>query len=148
VYVCSCFGITEEQVREHAAAGACTPRQIASQSRAGTDCGSCVRRIQGLLGRVEAAPCARAAAPALAGALPRPADRRAPDGPPPSLTPGWGAGTGTLPQALAAWEVPPPRPPRALGRAATLAAAPTEGYATAAAQGGPGSGARGRSPRP
>jgi bacterioferritin-associated ferredoxin len=137
VYVCSCFGITEEQVREHAAAGACTPRQIASQSRAGTDCGSCVRRIQGLLGRVEAAPCARAAAPALAGALPRPADRRAPDGPPPSLTPGWGAGMGA-----------PTRPPRALGRAATLAAAPTEGYATAAAQGGPGSGARGRSPRP
>jgi len=51
VYVCSCFGITEEQVRQHAAAGACTPRQIASVSRAGTDCGSCVRRIQGLLGR-------------------------------------------------------------------------------------------------
>ncbi|NGO71154.1 (2Fe-2S)-binding protein [Streptomyces boncukensis] len=51
MYVCSCFGITEEQVREHAAAGACTPRQIASESKAGTDCGSCVRRIQGLLGR-------------------------------------------------------------------------------------------------
>ncbi|GAA2599881.1 (2Fe-2S)-binding protein [Streptomyces axinellae] len=51
MYVCSCFGITEEQVREHAAEGACTPRQIASASKAGTDCGSCVRRIQGLLGR-------------------------------------------------------------------------------------------------
>jgi bacterioferritin-associated ferredoxin len=51
VYVCSCFGITERQVREHAEAGACTPRQIASASKAGTDCGSCVRRIQGLLGR-------------------------------------------------------------------------------------------------
>ncbi|MFF5566777.1 bacterioferritin-associated ferredoxin [Streptomyces sp. NPDC012623] len=51
VYVCSCFGITETQVREHAAAGACTPRQIASASKAGTDCGSCVRRIQSLLGR-------------------------------------------------------------------------------------------------
>ncbi|MEU5833514.1 (2Fe-2S)-binding protein [Streptomyces diacarni] len=51
MYVCSCFGITEEQVREHAAAGACTPRQIASESKAGTDCGSCVRRIQGILGR-------------------------------------------------------------------------------------------------
>ncbi|MBO8186052.1 (2Fe-2S)-binding protein [Streptomyces spirodelae] len=53
MYVCSCFGITEEQVREHAAAGACTPRQIASASKAGTDCGSCVRRIQGILGRGE-----------------------------------------------------------------------------------------------
>lgn len=51
MYVCSCFGITEEQVREHAEAGVCTPRQMASASKAGTDCGSCVRRIQGLLGR-------------------------------------------------------------------------------------------------
>ncbi|MGH3312001.1 MAG: (2Fe-2S)-binding protein [Streptomyces sp.] len=51
MYVCSCFGVTERQVREHAEAGACTPRQVASASKAGTDCGSCVRRIQGLLGR-------------------------------------------------------------------------------------------------
>ncbi|WP_351228323.1 (2Fe-2S)-binding protein [Streptomyces sp. NPDC002133] len=51
VYVCSCFGITEKQVKEHAESGACTPRQIASVSKAGTDCGSCVRRIQGILGR-------------------------------------------------------------------------------------------------
>jgi bacterioferritin-associated ferredoxin len=51
VYVCSCFGITEEQVKQHAAEGRCTPRQIASHCKAGTDCGSCVRRIQALLGR-------------------------------------------------------------------------------------------------
>jgi bacterioferritin-associated ferredoxin len=51
VYVCSCFGITEEQVKQHADAGRCTPRQIASACKAGTDCGSCVRRIQALLGR-------------------------------------------------------------------------------------------------
>ncbi|MGW4776846.1 (2Fe-2S)-binding protein [Streptomyces filamentosus] len=51
VYVCSCFGVTEKQVKEHAEAGACTPRQIASASKAGTDCGSCVRHIQALLGR-------------------------------------------------------------------------------------------------
>ncbi|POX40100.1 [Fe-S]-binding protein [Streptomyces sp. Ru73] len=51
VYVCSCFGITEEQVREHADTGACTPRQIASACKAGTDCGGCVKRIQALLGR-------------------------------------------------------------------------------------------------
>jgi bacterioferritin-associated ferredoxin len=51
VYVCSCFGITEEQVRQHYADGRCTPRQIASACKAGTDCGSCVRRIQALLGR-------------------------------------------------------------------------------------------------
>ncbi|WP_166628694.1 bacterioferritin-associated ferredoxin [Streptomyces sp. GC420] len=51
MFVCSCFGVTEKQVKEHADAGACTPRQIASACRAGTDCGSCVRRIQALLGR-------------------------------------------------------------------------------------------------
>nr|WP_169314219.1 (2Fe-2S)-binding protein [Streptomyces piniterrae] len=51
MYVCSCFGITEQQVRDHADSGACTPRQIASACKAGTDCGNCVRRIQALLGR-------------------------------------------------------------------------------------------------
>ncbi|MEU6241298.1 MULTISPECIES: (2Fe-2S)-binding protein [unclassified Streptomyces] len=51
VYVCSCFGITEQQVKQHAQDGACTPRQIASACKAGTDCGGCVRRIQALLGR-------------------------------------------------------------------------------------------------
>ena len=51
VFVCSCFGITEQQVKKHAEDGACTPRQIASACKAGTDCGSCVRRIQALLGR-------------------------------------------------------------------------------------------------
>ncbi|MFJ6751926.1 MULTISPECIES: bacterioferritin-associated ferredoxin [unclassified Streptomyces] len=53
VYICSCFGITEQQVRDHADTGACTPRQIASACKAGTDCGGCVRRIQALLGRGE-----------------------------------------------------------------------------------------------
>ncbi|MGW6458427.1 (2Fe-2S)-binding protein [Streptomyces sp. NPDC055078] len=51
MYVCSCFGVTEKQVKEHADAGAGTPRQIASACKAGTDCGSCVRRIQSILGR-------------------------------------------------------------------------------------------------
>ncbi|AOP46306.1 bacterioferritin-associated ferredoxin [Streptomyces lydicus] len=51
MYVCSCFGITEQQVRDHADSGACTPREIASACKAGTDCGNCVRRIQALLGR-------------------------------------------------------------------------------------------------
>ncbi|MFS8202936.1 bacterioferritin-associated ferredoxin [Streptomyces sp. CWNU-52B] len=51
MFVCNCFGVTEAQVKEHAQGGACTPRQIASACKAGTDCGSCVRRIQALLGR-------------------------------------------------------------------------------------------------
>ncbi|AQU69117.1 bacterioferritin-associated ferredoxin [Streptomyces niveus] len=67
VYVCSCFGITEKQVREHAEAGACTPRQIASASKAGTDCGSCVRSIQSILGR-GGCPRRELSAPAAVGA--------------------------------------------------------------------------------
>ncbi|WP_436740275.1 (2Fe-2S)-binding protein [Streptomyces sp. BBFR102] len=71
MYVCSCFGITEEEVRERAAAGAGTPRSIASACKAGTDCGSCVRRIQALLGRGAAprrhAPGCRAATRAATG---------------------------------------------------------------------------------
>ncbi|MEU3553152.1 (2Fe-2S)-binding protein [Streptomyces fragilis] len=51
MYVCSCFGVTEEQVKRHAENGACTPRQIASACKAGTDCGGCVKRIQAILGR-------------------------------------------------------------------------------------------------
>ncbi|BBA96799.1 hypothetical protein RVR_2264 [Actinacidiphila reveromycinica] len=51
MYVCSCFGITEQQVKQHAEEGRCTPRQIASACKAGTDCGSCVKRIQAVLGR-------------------------------------------------------------------------------------------------
>ncbi|MEN3583627.1 (2Fe-2S)-binding protein [Streptomyces sp. ZYX-F-203] len=51
MYVCSCFGVTEQQVKRHVEDGARTPRQIASACKAGTDCGSCVRRIQAILGR-------------------------------------------------------------------------------------------------
>ncbi|WP_053116324.1 (2Fe-2S)-binding protein [Streptomyces xiamenensis] len=87
MYVCSCFGITEDQVRAHAAAGACTPRQIAATSGAGTDCGSCVRRIQGLLGR----PCPRrepaAAAPATESAAVPTTARPLPAAPAPALSP-------------------------------------------------------------
>ncbi|MDO0928092.1 (2Fe-2S)-binding protein [Streptomyces sp. TG1A-8] len=51
MFVCSCFGVTEAQVEQLARDGARTPRQIASACKAGTDCGSCVRRIQAVLGR-------------------------------------------------------------------------------------------------
>ena len=70
MYVCSCFGVTEQQVKEHADSGAGTPRQIASACKAGTDCGSCVRRIQSLLGR-GACP-RREPLPAQADDLPEP----------------------------------------------------------------------------
>ncbi len=57
MYVCSCFGVTEAQIKDHAESGRRTPRAIAGACGAGTDCGSCVRRIQALLGRT-AEPCA------------------------------------------------------------------------------------------
>lgn len=66
MYICSCFGITEQQVHEHMRAGACTPRQVASHSGAGTDCGSCVRHIQRLLGRGAGRPSCAGTAERLA----------------------------------------------------------------------------------
>ncbi|KAB8168642.1 (2Fe-2S)-binding protein [Streptomyces sp. 3MP-14] len=84
MYVCSCFGVTEEQVRSHAAAGACTPRRLAAECRAGTDCGSCVRRIQGLLGRACPRP-EEAAVTAVAPAVPEPATPPALPAPAPAV---------------------------------------------------------------
>ncbi|MCD0481664.1 bacterioferritin-associated ferredoxin [Streptacidiphilus sp. ASG 303] len=57
MYVCSCHAVTEQRVREEIDRGAATPRQVARGCRAGTDCGSCVRRIQALLGQHGARPC-------------------------------------------------------------------------------------------
>ncbi|MEV6974807.1 (2Fe-2S)-binding protein [Kitasatospora sp. NPDC093806] len=57
MYVCMCHAVTEAQVKKAIDAGANTPRQIAKGCKAGTDCGSCVRRIQALLGEHGARPC-------------------------------------------------------------------------------------------
>ncbi|WP_055586458.1 (2Fe-2S)-binding protein [Peterkaempfera griseoplana] len=57
MYVCSCHAVTEQRVREEIQDGASTPREIARGCGAGTDCGSCVRRIQALLGHHGARPC-------------------------------------------------------------------------------------------
>ncbi|QMU75884.1 (2Fe-2S)-binding protein [Streptacidiphilus sp. PB12-B1b] len=57
MYVCLCHAVTEQRVREEIAAGATTPRQVAGGCKAGTDCGSCVRRIQAMLGHEGARPC-------------------------------------------------------------------------------------------
>lgn len=57
MYVCMCHAVTEAQVKKEIDAGANSPRQIAKGCKAGTDCGSCVRRIQALLGEHGARPC-------------------------------------------------------------------------------------------
>jgi bacterioferritin-associated ferredoxin len=96
VYVCSCFGITEEQVHAHRESGACTPRQIASACKAGTDCGGCVRRIQALLGR-GATPQRRYTTVPGSPALPEPA--RLPE---PALVEAMTAAEASRPPAAAA----------------------------------------------
>ncbi|GAA0656706.1 hypothetical protein GCM10010193_04110 [Kitasatospora atroaurantiaca] len=57
MYVCMCHAVTEDQVKKQIENGADTPRRIAKGCKAGTDCGSCVRRIQALLGEHGARPC-------------------------------------------------------------------------------------------
>ncbi|MFI6446460.1 bacterioferritin-associated ferredoxin [Kitasatospora sp. NPDC050543] len=57
MYVCMCHAVTEAQVKREIEAGANSPRQVAKGCKAGTDCGSCVRRIQALLGEHGARPC-------------------------------------------------------------------------------------------
>ncbi|MFD0259523.1 bacterioferritin-associated ferredoxin [Kitasatospora indigofera] len=57
MYVCMCHAVTEDQVKKAIDAGANSPRQIAKGCKAGTDCGSCVRRIQAMLGEHGARPC-------------------------------------------------------------------------------------------
>ncbi|MBD0690141.1 (Fe-S)-binding protein [Streptomyces sp. CBMA123] len=57
MYVCMCHAVTEDQVKKAIDGGADTPRRIAKGCKAGTDCGSCVRRIQALLGEHGARPC-------------------------------------------------------------------------------------------
>ncbi|MFE4518155.1 bacterioferritin-associated ferredoxin [Kitasatospora sp. NPDC056783] len=52
-----CHAVTEDQVKQAIDGGASTPRQIAKGCKAGTDCGSCVRRIQAMLGEHGARPC-------------------------------------------------------------------------------------------
>ncbi|MFF7988616.1 bacterioferritin-associated ferredoxin [Kitasatospora xanthocidica] len=79
MYVCMCHAVTEDQVKKAIDGGADTPRQIAKGCKAGTDCGSCVRRIQALLGEHGARPCPTARLAAKLGlADPEPAVGAAP----------------------------------------------------------------------
>lgn len=89
MYVCMCHAVTEDQVKKAIDGGASSPRQIAKGCKAGTDCGSCVRRIQALLGEHGARPCptARLAAKlGLADPQPQPA-QPAPAAPAPASGP-------------------------------------------------------------
>ncbi|MCX5213409.1 (2Fe-2S)-binding protein [Kitasatospora sp. NBC_00240] len=82
MYVCMCHAVTEDQVKKAIDAGANSPRQIAKGCKAGTDCGSCVRRIQALLGEHGARPCPTARLAAKLGLADRDGEAGQPSGAP------------------------------------------------------------------
>jgi bacterioferritin-associated ferredoxin len=49
MYACICRAVTDEDVHAEACRGARTVRELAARSGAGTDCGSCVKRLTCLL---------------------------------------------------------------------------------------------------
>jgi bacterioferritin-associated ferredoxin len=49
MYACICRAVTEEDVHSEACRGIRTVRELAATSGAGTDCGSCVKRLTCLL---------------------------------------------------------------------------------------------------
>lgn len=55
MYVCNCYGVTQNEIRELVDAGADTPEEIAADCGAGTGCGSCVGKIRALLDEAPAA---------------------------------------------------------------------------------------------
>ncbi|MCC9308766.1 (2Fe-2S)-binding protein [Kitasatospora sp. RB6PN24] len=85
MYVCMCHAVTEDQVKRAIDAGANSPRQIVARGcKAGTDCGSCVRRIQALLGEHGGRPCPTARLAAKLGLADPGADPRNAPGPVPA----------------------------------------------------------------
>lgn len=49
MYVCICYAVTEDEVAEHVAAGAADVEALGWACGAGTGCGSCEHRLEGLL---------------------------------------------------------------------------------------------------
>jgi len=49
MYVCVCHAVTEDVVREHVAAGACSAKEVRAACGMRPGCGSCVARICTLL---------------------------------------------------------------------------------------------------
>jgi bacterioferritin-associated ferredoxin len=49
MYVCVCHAVTEDIVREHMAAGACSAKEVRRACGMRPGCGSCVNRICALL---------------------------------------------------------------------------------------------------
>jgi bacterioferritin-associated ferredoxin len=56
MYVCVCHAVTEDAVREHVAAGACSAKDVRAACGMRPGCGSCVNRICALLKEGAAEP--------------------------------------------------------------------------------------------
>lgn len=51
MYVCVCHAVTEGDVRDHVASGACTAKEVRAACGMRPGCGSCVTRICALIGQ-------------------------------------------------------------------------------------------------
>jgi bacterioferritin-associated ferredoxin len=49
MYVCVCHGVTEDDVRRHADAGVCSPKELRAACGVRPGCGQCVLRMRTLL---------------------------------------------------------------------------------------------------
>jgi bacterioferritin-associated ferredoxin len=61
MYACVCHAVTDNDVRDHVAAGACSAKQVRAACGMRPGCGSCVNRIRALIEEElaqEAAPAA------------------------------------------------------------------------------------------
>ncbi|GLY76844.1 (2Fe-2S)-binding protein [Actinoallomurus iriomotensis] len=56
MYVCVCHAVTEDVVREHVAAGACSAKEVRAACGMRPGCGSCVNRICAMLQESMAGP--------------------------------------------------------------------------------------------
>jgi bacterioferritin-associated ferredoxin len=56
MYVCVCHAVTEDVVREHMAAGACSAKEVRAACGMRPGCGSCVNRICAMLKASPAEP--------------------------------------------------------------------------------------------
>lgn len=61
MYVCVCHGVTESDVRDHVAAGACSAKQVRAACGMRPGCGACVNRIRTLLDERDVSEAASAA---------------------------------------------------------------------------------------
>ncbi|MCO5988654.1 (2Fe-2S)-binding protein [Actinoallomurus spadix] len=49
MYACVCHAVTDEDVRDHVAAGACSAKEVRAACGMRPGCGSCVNRIRALI---------------------------------------------------------------------------------------------------